>query len=320
MAVDFGQSSFAPAGLYRFRVGAFSCILISDEDRSTVSANLYSRVPAETVQQVLRERYCAIEDAPSQLSALFVDMGEQKVLIDAGLGVLSAPDVKSGFGLTPPPTGSPPGRIRRNLEAAGIPPDAITHLLLSHLYPDHIGGVFNPQGRLAFHNARVVCSRAEADFWRSTPDLTEVRLPANFKHLMIQMAQTLLVDLADQLLLVDPQPEQDLFPGITALAAPGHTPGHLAFTVTSHEQTLLVVGDAWEHHLLSPEHPEWECDLDQAPKVAVATRKALLARAANTGALVAAYHFNWPSLGHIRRLPGDSPERWAWEPIEYCWA
>lgn len=105
--------------------------------------------------------------------------------------------------------------------------------------------------------------------------------------------------------------EAEILPGIQAISAPGHTPGHMALAVSSGGEKLLCISDTVLHpvHL---EQPEWLAVVDQNPQQVIATRRKLLNLAATEKALVLAFHFPFPGLGHV--VPeGDG---WNWQPIE----
>jgi len=131
------------------------------------------------------------------------------------------------------------------------------------------------------------------------------------EHLKIlrTLALNNLLPIQGQLDLVDR--ETEIVPGIRAVAAPGHTPGHMALAISSGGEQLLVIADAVLHpiHL---EQPEWYAVVDFIPEQAVATRRRLLNRAAAEKALVLAFHFPFPGLGHVVQ----KGEGWQWRPIE----
>lgn len=102
-----------------------------------------------------------------------------------------------------------------------------------------------------------------------------------------------------------------IVPGIHAVAAPGHTPGHMALAISSGGEQLLCISDT-ALHPIHVEHPDWCAVVDFAPQQVVTTRRRLFKRAANEKALVLGFHFPFPGLGHV--IPkGDG---WQWQPIE----
>ncbi len=195
----------------------------------------------------------------------------------------------------------------RNLQAGGIAPGDIDMVILTHGHPDHIGGNTDAEGKPAFPKARYVMWKDEWRFW--TSGQAEATLDEHVKDVLIEFARKNLPPIQGQLDLVDH--ETEIVPGIHALAAPGHTPGHMALAISSQGEQLLCISDALLHpiHL---EQPEWHAVIDFAPHEVVATRRQLLNRAAAEKALVLAFHFPFPGLGHVAQMG----EGWLWQPIE----
>ncbi|MEV4283699.1 MBL fold metallo-hydrolase [Actinoplanes xinjiangensis] len=186
---------------------------------------------------------------------------------DAGGGVLL---VDAGIG--PSSDWSPsPGRLPARLAEAGITPDDVTTVLLTHLHTDHIGWAA-VDGEPYFRNARYVVQREEVTHYPWLRD-------------------TLLDPLRDRLHLLDGRTA--VTPSVTAVPAPGHTPGHQAVLVSSGGTDLVLGGDVVQHavHLLDPD-VGYAYDAD--PEVARATRRALLAEVLQRGAALGTAHINVP--------------------------
>jgi glyoxylase-like metal-dependent hydrolase (beta-lactamase superfamily II) len=145
----------------------------------------------------------------------------------------------------------------------------------------------------------------EWDFWMSE-STSETEPPHR-----VQMAREKLQPIKGQLDLVDR--EVEIVPGIYALDARGHTPGHMAVSVSSGGEALLYVSDTVLHpiHL---EHPEWHTDVyDHDLEQADAAKRRIFGRAAAEESLVLAFHFHpFPSLGHVVRWK----EGWQWQAID----
>lgn len=288
-----------PAGVYRFRVGHFTCLVINDEVGYTLPTSLITNASREEVSAALSAHALPADHVPMHISAVYIHTGEHQILIDTGLGHLPGPGGSVDY----------VGKIRSNLQDFGIAPEAIDTILLSHAHSDHLGGNFDGEGRFAFPNARYVLTRAEWTFWMEQPDLSPLALPEPIKQRTIQSIQTMLARLKPKMTLIEDN--EEIFPGITAVPAKGETPGHSAFLVSSGGESLLIVGDAWPHHTLTLEHPDWLSAFDLDPEQVVRTRRSLLERAAVENLLVQACHFPWPSLGRIVKRESG----WAWEPV-----
>jgi glyoxylase-like metal-dependent hydrolase (beta-lactamase superfamily II) len=124
------------------------------------------------------------------------------------------------------------------------------------------------------------------------------------------IARQCLQALRHQIELIDR--ETEVVPGVCALPAPGHTPGHLALLLSSEGRQLLNLGDAAVHPL-HLENPHWESGFDLEPGRALATRRSLLERAIADRMPVMAFHFPFPSVGRVAaRVQGG----WNWTPGE----
>jgi len=198
------------------------------------------------------------------------------------------------------------GKLVQNLKTVGITPEDIDTVIITHGHPDHIGGNTDSEGELVFPNARYVMWKDEWDFWNS--EEATLKLEEHVREVLLGYAHKNLPPIQGQLDLIDR--ETDILPGIQAIAAPGHTPGHMALAISSRGEQLLCVSDTVLHpiHL---EQPEWHAAVDFDPRQVQATRRRILKRAATEKALVLAFHFPFPGLGHV----SQSRDIWQWEPI-----
>lgn len=262
----------------RFSVGDFSCAALADGQHKyeNPAGLLFSNAPAEELRKAL-----SLEGTPSEqwtswtsdYTCLLVDTGKQRVLMDSGSGAL-LPEA---------------GRLTASLQALDLSPADIDLVCFSHAHPDHIGFA-------GFPNARLIMNRKEWQFWHTQPELP--RLPQAMRDALLQLILPALAHLQNRLELIDDVME--IAPGIQTLAAPGHTPGHLAVAVASGNQTLLYTGDAFLHPL-HLRHPQWSALVDVLPEQAVATRKRLLQLARQGHAPIFGFHFPFPSQIAILR-------------------
>jgi len=209
-----------------------------------------------------------------RFSALLIDAPDGLVLVDAGLG---------GFA-----EGIDAGHLHEELVALEVRPWDIRIVVITHAHADHVGGLLGPHREPAFPEARHVIHRREADFWASDeagdlPD--DAGQPA-----LLALHALLEADLLDVI-----AEDIDVTAGVRAIAAPGHTPGHLAVVVND---ALLWAGDAIVSPLNAP-HPEWVSAADMDPTASESTRRALFDRAVDDELLLAASHL--PITGMIAR-------------------
>lgn len=286
---------------FRFQVGNFQCIAVSDGTLTYAPPNfpppaafLFANAPRERLEQALLDHDLQLDEWTGWTSpyiCLLVDTGEHRVLVDTGAGALA------------PST----GKLVQNLKAEGISPPDIDTVVLTHGHPDHLGGNTDAGGNPVFRNARHVMSKEEWEFW--TSGRAEEVLDEHIRDVLVGFARKNLPPIEDRLTLVDAGTE--IVPGVRAIAAPGHTPGHMALTISSGGERLLGVSDAVLHpiHL---EHPEWHAAVDVASEEVPDTRRRLLSMAANEKALVLAFHFPFPGLGRVVA----KGEEWQWHPTE----
>jgi glyoxylase-like metal-dependent hydrolase (beta-lactamase superfamily II) len=130
---------------------------------------------------------------------------------------------------------------------------------------------------------------------------------------VIKIAQSALAAVTPKLEFV--APGDRVLEGVELIDARGHTPGHLAYAITSDGEQLINIVDAAHHEVLGFARLDWTMNGDSDPKQASATRKALLDRAATDRSRLFAAHFGYPALGFAKRA-GDAfefvPERWSW--------
>jgi glyoxylase-like metal-dependent hydrolase (beta-lactamase superfamily II) len=283
---------------HRFKIGAFNCTVVSDGTFTYKPPTfpppitfLFANAQKEDLIKTVHKHNLDPEkwtEWTSPYLCLVINTGENIVLVDTGADGL----------------GPNTGKLLQNLQINEISPGDIDTVILTHGHPDHIGGNTTSGGKSAFPDARFVMWKDEWDFWNS--DEAELRLEHG-KEVLLGFARSNLPPIRDQVDLVEH--ETEIVPGIRAIAAPGHTPGHMALSVSSWGENLLCVSDAFLHPI-HVEQPEWYSIVDFSPERVVDTRRRLLGMAAREKALVFAFHFAFPGLGFATW----SEEGWRWQP------
>ena len=269
------------------RVGDFRCFPIADGD------HLYPRVALcgdDPERNIGVPEQIAVPYTP-----LLVETESHRILIDTGAGPMA------------PST----GHLEESLARAGFEANDIDLVVLSHLHPDHIGGLARADGTLRFPNAKVLMSQREYDFWHATDLRSRLGTGSVYgspevENLMAGWLDRYLPPVRDQLQWLGG--ESEIAPGVVAIEAPGHTPGHLAIAISSGSESLLFAGDLL---LMSNQvvHPDWTSMFDLDATQLISTRRRLLDRAATDRSIVFHYHF-----GEAGRF-GRRGSQFAWEQL-----
>jgi glyoxylase-like metal-dependent hydrolase (beta-lactamase superfamily II) len=283
--------------VFHFTLGSFDCAIVNDGTYTYHEPGkvLFENAPREELAARLKGHGVDLDTWSSYVSpypSLVVNTGRHLVLVDTGMG----------------PRVPTTGRLLDNLQNAGFQPGDFDAVVLTHVHPDHAGGTVDNSGRPAYPNARYVLWQREWDFWCQKPDLSNLR-DDRFAAMMLDTAARYLPPIKDQVAFVEPDTE--IVPGITAIAAPGHTPGQLVLVIASANEQLLAISDAVLHpvHI---EQPDWVSPVDLLVDETVRTRRHLLERAATEKMLVFAPHFEFPSLGFVEA----KDQGWHWRPSD----
>jgi len=281
-----------PEGSHHFQVGSMCCTVLSDGYCSYPTPWFFPNADPDQLRQAFERRHLEQERILSPYTCLLIETGRHVVLVDTGAGVYS------------PTTGA----ILARLEIAGVRARNVDTVVLTHAHPDHIGGAIDACGRPTFPNASYLISEPEWEFWTAArADLRGLRVPDEMRQSIQSVARRCLGPLRHQ---IEPVArETEVVPGVYAIPAPGHTPGHLAVLLSSDGHHLLNLGDAAVHPL-HLERPDWENGFDLTGDRAVATRRGLMERAVAENMHVMAFHFPFPSVGTVSARDGG----WEWTP------
>lgn len=266
-------ASVAPAA-QSFHMGPLT--LTALHDQQVVVANdgktFGLGVSTRAVGNVLRAAGAPADKITLSVSALLVRTGRRVLLIDTGLGPRYH------------------GALLGSLKLAGVSPGDVTDVLITHPHPDHIGGLFDARGGLAFPNATIRMTSA-AWAWmkqKATPALVGT---------VAAHIQTF-------------EPGASVVPGIRSVALPGHTPGHSGYEIAYGNSRLIDIGDLAHSSIVSLARPQWAIAFDDDQVLARQTRLKTLADLARSGERVFAPHFPFPGVGHIVA----AGQGFAWKP------
>jgi glyoxylase-like metal-dependent hydrolase (beta-lactamase superfamily II) len=270
-------------GFYRYKVGDYELTQISDGGRTFPMPDRFvQNVPKEQALAAAEAAYMPKGMVTVPFNPVVINTGSKLVLIDTGFPAGAGPTI---------------GLFQANLAAAGIDPKSIDTVVLSHLHPDHINGVKKADGTLAFPNAEIMAPALDWAFWMS--DDNAGKATSQMMKDYFANARKVLSDIAGKVTRYEWGKE--VAPGITALDAHGHTPGHTAFAVASGNARMLVQSDVTNIPEFFLRNPEWHVAFDIEPVQAVATRRKFYDMAAAEKALIAGFHFSFPSVGYVEK-------------------
>ena len=282
----------AAPGYYRFMLGDFEVTALTDGTIVMKVGDILRGIKTKAMDKALAAHFES-PTVQTSVNAFLVNTGSKLVLIDTGTGA-------SGPGI---------GMVLKNLEASGYRPDQVDDVLITHMHPDHIGGLL-AGGHMAFPHAIVWVNKKDADYW-----LDPARMAAAPKDRKGTFERAMAV--------IKPYKEAGHFrtftgskmlvPGIRSMPEPGHTPGHTGYLVSSHGHSMLAWGDIIHVQAVQFGDPSVTVVYDSNQAEARATRLKVLARAARDKTLIAGAHLAFPGLGHVRKAMYG----YIWVPRNY---
>ena len=283
-------------GFFRFTLGDFEVTALSDGTVDLPVDKLLQQAPEKTKKE-LTDVYL---NTPTETSvnAYLINTGSKLILIDSGAGALFGPTL---------------GKLLSNLVASGYKPADIDEIYITHLHPDHVGGLMQ-DGKLAFPNAIIRADERESAYWLSESNLAKA--PEGNKG-FFQGATASLKPYIDAHHYQSFTTNGVLTPGISSYSSYGHTEGHTSYVVESHGKKMIVAGDLIHVSAVQFEHPKVTIGFDSTPKAAMESRFHVFDEAAKEGDLVAAAHIPFPGLGHLRVVGKTYAKSYQWIPVNY---
>lgn len=259
------------------RVGDFTVTAFSDGLFETTIESMVG-VDRETAQKLSGRT--ASEAVYIPVNVFLLEGRDLRVLFDAGTGTTFGPAL---------------GHLPSNLRAAGVPLDSITHVLMTHIHPDHSDGLIDEAGNKWFPNAEIVIHEDEIKFWVDR-DLSQAAHERQRGSML--NARKAFAPYSRQTTRVR---DGEFMSGFVAEKSPGHTPGHTAWTVESGNDSLIIWGDTIHMASMQLARPEitWKYDVD--PAMAVRSRQRLLDRVSADKTRVAGMHLDFPGYGFVNR-------------------
>lgn len=268
-----------PAGMVSASLGAYEITSLLDGiipmEKGYFSGN------QEAIDKVLDQVGLGDGKMPAPVSAFLLQSSEKTILIDTGMGAIDM--LGPGY-----------GQMANALQAKGVGPADVDQVIITHMHPDHVGGLITAERTSVFPNAEVMISEVDSTFWNNPEHMAKA--PDEAKGIF-QFAQMVHKVYGDQITLV--QDGKEITKGITLQSAAGHTPGHSVLKIDGGERSILMVADLFHSADLHPALPDIGFGFDIDSTQAAETRKKLFDQVSTDKTVIAGSHAHFPGFGRI---------------------
>ena len=249
-------------GIFAFRVGQFEVFMLVESERDGNAAI----IPA--ADEAMLKRYIPASGFKHTANAFLIKAPGRNIVVDTGTGAGNV--------------------IIDKIKQLGVDPAQVDEVLITHLHGDHFGSL-QKDGKAVFTKAKICLDAREKDHF--------TRIAVN------QGAVAALAPYGSNVVTFDAAPlgpvYREILPGIRAIAAYGHTPGHVAFLLTSGASRLLIGGDFLHVALVQFPQPDISATYDMDQKAAAASRRQLMDFAAANRIPLAGMHIVYPGIGMV---------------------
>ena len=282
--------------VYRRKLGNYEITVLAD-GYLDLPHQIWAGLSPEEIDGHLTKSFLPTGSMRNGVNAYLINTGKKLILVDSGARDLFGPNA---------------GLFPTNLAAVGVKPEDIDQVLITHVHPDHVAGLYTAEGRVTIPNAEIFVDQADLNFWTG------------------EAAQAQAIDMSKPWFDIARQwqkafdgriktfkGETDLGDGISAFPLPGHTPGHTGYRIESAGETLLIIGDAVISAAIQFANPDASAIWDTNAADGKKSRRTIFDVAAKDRTLVTATHLPFPSFGYVDRLKDGS---YKWVPEEWRYA
>ncbi|TYC66016.1 MBL fold metallo-hydrolase [Stappia sp. BW2] len=268
------------AGALRYKVGDLEITALLD-GYLDVTPELVIGYEAEEGQRLRDTAMIEGEALRIPVNAYLVNAGDRLILVDSGTSDALGPTM---------------GRLPDALAAAGVTPDQVDAILITHMHPDHLFGVVDGDGNKVFKNAELILPEVDNAFWFDDAAMNSA--PEQFKPFFVGARRAADAYKGSQTLISG---DKEVLPGIRPMPLPGHTPGHTGYLFDSNGETLVIAADIVHMAAYQFSRPDWGIGFDIDPAQAVSTRKKFLDQASADKLFFAGAHIPFPGMGRVAK-------------------
>jgi len=262
----------------KISVGDIEIIAIKDGS-ATFTSELFPGTDEEHIAGLIEA--AGKTEIETNFNAFLVKTGDATVLIDAGPRDLMGPTA---------------GGLSSALDALGVANDDITHLVITHIHPDHVAGALTPDGGAVFEKAEVLIAEADHSFWVDPGNFTTApEMLASWHQLAVAFEG------AYGSRISPVSASADIVGGLSLMPLPGHTPGHVGVRVQDGDESFVHVADIVHAQDLQLADPEIAVVFDLDADLARQTRKRMLDMLASDQTLFSGGHIVAPKFARLER-------------------
>src|SRR5262245_5918093 len=306
-AASRAQAAAPPAGSqapgwYRYKVGTIEVTVVTDGvNKFRFADDHVANKTRDEINAALAAAYYEKDMMTTPYNPVVVNTGTRLVVIDTGTGEANFARSKGAS-----------GQFQANLKAAGIDRNAVDAVVISHFHGDHINGLLAPDNTFAFPNAEILVPAAEWKYFIDDGEMS--RAPAGRMQEVFKNLRRVFDALGRKVTPYEPNTE--VATGVTAVATPGHTPGHMSHIVASGSDKVYVQADVTHVPWLFARHPDWHAFYDQDGTLAEQTRRKVYDMLAADRMLVQGFHYAFPGLAYVEKTATGYREiPVPWSPV-----